>query len=74
MIELQHLGVKLPARVQGEDVVVETEALNLCWHCHGEQSCQCALCAAPGPNLTWEPGECGSCLGTGFLTWPTEAQ
>ena len=62
------------ARIRGKACSAETAEAEVCFHCHGEKICRCALCAVPGANLTWKKGRCGTCLGTGFLTWPDKVQ
>ena len=63
----------VPARVRGQDA--ESGQPEVCWHCHGEKLCSCALCAIRGRQpLTWESGSCGACFGTGCLTWPEQVQ
>jgi hypothetical protein len=62
------------ARVRGKDAITQAAEADVCWHCHGEKACRCALCAVRGPALTWEKGQCGACLGSGFLCWPQRIQ
>ncbi len=71
----QNLRQTVPARVRGQDAVTDSASAEVCWHCHGEKKCRCAFCAVPGQEpLSWEPGPCGACFATGFLTWPETVQ
>lgn len=65
---------KCHARVRGQDAVAETAQVEVCWHCHGEKVCRCALCAVPAPQMRWAKGQCRACLGTGRLAWPERVQ
>ena len=67
-------ALSVPARVRGQDAVIETAQVDICWHCHGKKVCRCALCGVRGPAMTWAKGQCGACLGTGYLTWPVKVQ
>lgn len=67
-------GLTVKARVRGQDAVVPSAHAEVCWHCHGEKVCRCAFCAVRSPALSWEPGPCGACFATGFLTWPETVQ
>ena len=65
--------VKMPlveARVRGRGEVAESASSEPCWHCHGQKSCRCALCAVPALKMRWEEGQCRACHGSGFLCWP----
>ena len=50
------------ARIRGRDETVETAA-ETCWHCHGERTCRCALCAIAAPGTGWGEGTCRACTG-----------
>ena len=69
---LQRLKVK--ARIRGQNAVVESSHAEVCFHCKGQKSCQCALCAVPARQMKWTAGECAACKGTGFLCWPAKVQ
>ena len=62
------------ARVRGWEETVETAACEVCWHCKGEKSCRCALCAVARPGTSWGKGSCRACSGTGHLAWPSTIQ
>ena len=62
------------ARVRDEEKTAETTKAEICWHCHGQKSCRCALCAVPAPQMRMQPGQCAACKGTGFLCWPEKVQ
>ena len=62
------------ARVRGQDAVAESNQAEVCWHCHGQKLCRCALCGVPEHNLSWEKGQCRACKGTGWLCWPERTQ
>ena len=65
----------VPARVRGQDAITESAKAETCWHCRGEKSCQCVLCAIAGPfPSAWSKAQCRACLGTGLLTWPEKRQ
>lgn len=61
------------ARVRGQDATIETARAEPCWHCRGKRRCRCALCGS-GLPWEWQPGQCESCRGTGFLCWPEVIQ
>lgn len=68
-------AVHVPTRVRGKDLVVESLTAEMCFHCQGEKTCRCAGCAIAGATpMSWEPGQCRACLGTGFLCWPEKQQ
>ena len=58
------------ARSRGIDQVSPAVEAETCFHCHGERTCRCALCAVAGSLMGWVEGECRACLGSGFLAWP----
>ncbi len=64
----------VPARVRGQDGVAESTNTEPCWHCKGEKSCRCALCAVARPGTGWGKGSCRACSGTGHLAWPSTIQ
>jgi hypothetical protein len=67
--------IPIPVRIRGRDEIAPSANAEVCWHCHGEKLCSCALCAIRGRQpLTWESGSCGACFGTGCLTWPEQVQ
>jgi len=68
-------ALTVSARVWGQETIAESTRADVCFHCHGEKFCQCALCAVPGPSpLAWQKGECRACKGTRFLCWPERLQ
>ena len=71
---IQVLQPAVAARIIGQGRVLRSATPETCWHCHGEKVCRCALCAVRGPALIWGKGQCGACIGTGFLTWPERVQ
>ena len=64
----------VPARVRGQDAVVESCKAETCFHCKGDKVCRCAMCAVADPNMVWQRGMCRACLGTGSLAWPETVQ
>ena len=74
--QAQPAAVPIPeiaqGRVRGQQEVrlAPVGDRDVCWHCHGSKSCDCAFCGAGG--LDWRPGPCGACHGTGWLCWPVE--
>ncbi len=62
------------AKVRDEEKTAETTKAEIYWHCHGQKSCRCALCAVPALKMRWVEGECAACLGTGHLVWPATIQ
>ena len=62
---------RVSARVRGQDGIRPVYDPEVCWHCHGELRCSCALCGACGESKTWIEGQCVCCKGTGYLSWET---
>ena len=63
----------MKARIRGERILAEVETAEVCFHCRGAGSCDCAGCGQPGPTqgdpLRWVAGACEPCHGTGYLAW-----
>ena len=62
------LAQRITARVRGKEDFEHTYDPDVCWHCQGSHSCNCASCGLSS-LADWEPGRCGACRGTGYLTW-----
>ena len=56
------------ARVRGQEFIEQAYAPDICWHCQGSRSCDCALCGCGLPG-NWKASQCGACQGAGYLTW-----
>ena len=61
------------AKVRGQGRFEMTYAPDLCWHCKGNLTCDCALCGSGLPG-NWKAGQCGWCKGSGYLTWGNSIQ
>lgn len=55
------------ARIRGADELIETAHVDVCFHCRGAKVCKCICCAVATRSMQWEPGQCQSCKGTGYL-------
>ena len=56
------------ARVRGQESIEQVYDADVCWHCGGALSCNCATCGR-GMPCDRKAGQCGACQGTGFLIW-----
>ena len=57
------------ARVINGGGIAKVSKAEFCWHCSGVRECKCAVCLARDIEGRDVPGQCRSCLGTGYLTF-----
>ena len=53
------------ARVRGQESIEQVYDADVCWHCRGSRSCDCASCGSGLPG-SWTSGKCGACKARDF--------
>jgi hypothetical protein len=56
------------ARVRGQEISAMSDQSEVCFHCEGMLTCDCASCGR-GMVGAWKVDQCGCCKGTGYLAW-----
>ena len=67
-------ALRVPARVRGQDSVIQSTNADVCFHCRGKKLCRCALCGVSTTHRQWAHGQCTACKGAGWLCWPERLQ
>jgi hypothetical protein len=67
-VSTEHERHTVLARVRAEETSAMSDQAEICFHCLGALSCDCASCGR-GMVGEWKADRCGCCRGTGSLSW-----
>jgi len=61
------IAKKVLAELEGEERSKTATPDEVCWHCGGSFSCDCAFCGRYGHGMVLMKGQCQCCKGKGRL-------